>query len=119
MKQIVLVAALGLSACITPGKSATPGLGETGLVGGLRLRPIEIVEDSRCPALVRCVWEGRLVVRTEIRGPGWTQVRELELGIPQAVGENRVALISAHPAKATPGSIPPAAYRFTFAVSGR
>ena len=119
MKQIALIAALGLSACITPGNSATPGLGQTGLVGGLWLRPLEIVEDSRCPALVRCVWEGRLVVRTEIRGPGGTQVRELELGIPQAVGENRVALISAQPPKATPEPIPAAAYRFTYAVSGR
>lgn len=119
MKQIAFLAALALAGCVTPGTSATPGLGQTGLVGGLRIRPIAVVEDSRCPALVRCVSAGRLVVRARMNGPGWTQIRDFELGVPQAVDQYRVALMSAEPPKAVPGEIDPRVYRFTFAVSGR
>ncbi|HET9336717.1 MAG TPA: hypothetical protein VFO12_09960 [Sphingomicrobium sp.] len=78
-----------------------------------------MVEDSRCPALVRCVWAGRLTVRARMNGPGWTQIRDFELGVPQAVDQYRVALTAAEPQKAAPGEIDPRAYRFTFAVTGR
>ena len=29
------------------------------LGGGLRVRPLEVLEDSRCPQNARCVWAGR------------------------------------------------------------
>ena len=54
-----------------------------------------------------------------MNGPGWTQVRDFELGVPQAVDQYRVTLIAAEPQKATPGPIDPRAYRFTFDLSGR
>ncbi|HXG80768.1 MAG TPA: hypothetical protein VNJ05_03115 [Sphingomicrobium sp.] len=114
--------ALMLAACaIVPPANAGPtaGLGQVATVNGVKIRPIAVVEDSRCPALVRCVWEGRLIVRARMNGPGWTQIRDFELGVPQAVDQYRVALIAAEPPKAAPGEIDPRAYRFTFAVSGR
>lgn len=45
----------------------TGGLGETiVLAGSIRITPLEIVEDSRCPEKAVCVWEGRLRVRIRI-----------------------------------------------------
>ena len=121
MKAVVTLVALVLAACTTvPPANAGPtaGLGQVAVVDGLRIRPIETIEDSRCPALVRCVWAGKLIVRARMTGPGWTQIRDFELGVAQAVDQFRVTLTSAEPQKAAPGEIDPRAYRFTFAVSG-
>lgn len=122
MKAVVPLIALAFTACTTvPPASAGPtaGLGQIAAVDVIRIRPIKVVEDSRCPALARCVWEGRLTVRARMNGPGWTQIRDFELGVPQAVDQYRIALIQAEPQKAAPGPIDPRAYRFTFALSGR
>jgi hypothetical protein len=109
-----------LAACATvpPANSGpTAALGQIATVGDLSIRPIGVVEDSRCPAQVTCVWAGRLVVRARMTGPGWTQIRDFELGVFQAVDRYRVTLISAEPPKTTPGEIDRRAYRFTFAVA--
>ena len=121
MKAAVLLA-MGLAGCATAlpvGVGPTAGLGQVATVGNVRVRPIQLIEDSRCPAMVRCVWEGRLVVRARMNGPGWTQIRDFQLGVPQAVDQYRVTLIAAEPPKATPKPIEPGAYRFTFAATGR
>ena len=88
-------------------------------VNGIRIRPLAVVEDSRCPAQVQCVWAGRLVVRARMTGDGWTQIRDFELGVFQAVDRYRVTLITAEPPKTAPGEIDPRAYRFTFGAAGR
>jgi hypothetical protein len=121
MKAIALLA-IALAGCATVPTAAagpTAGLGQVAAVNGITIRPIEVIEDSRCPALVRCVWAGRVVVRARMSGPGWTQIRDFELGVPQAVDWNRVTLIAADPPKAAPGEIEPGAYRFTFTATGR
>lgn len=122
MKPLVLLTSLALTACATvpPVQSIpTAGLGQIAAGNGLQIRPIEVVEDSRCPAMVNCVWEGRLVVRARMYGSGWTQIRDFQLGVPQAVDWNHVTLISAEPPKAAPGKVDPRAYRFTFTAMGR
>ena len=67
MKMLVafLVAPL-LAACATvPPQApavATVKVGEATRLGPLGIRVDHIVEDSRCPAQVQCVWQGRLVI---------------------------------------------------------
>jgi hypothetical protein len=120
MKAVVTLIAFMLAGCATvPPANAGPtaALGQTAVVDGLRIRPIEVVEDSRCPATVQCVSAGTLIVRARLNGPGWTQIRDFELGVFQAVDRYRVTLIAAEPQKAAPGEIDRRAYRFTFAVS--
>lgn len=41
---------------------------------GLIVRPLEVVEDSRCPQNARCVWAGRLRVRVAVEGVGEREV---------------------------------------------
>ncbi len=39
-------------------------------VMGLAIRPIDVVEDSRCPKDVECVWAGRIRVAFTVSRPG-------------------------------------------------
>ena len=118
MKRLLFIAVLALSACTTAGTSATPGLGQVGRVDGLSVRPIAIVEDSRCPINAICVWAGRLVVRAEISGGDWRQTRDIELRKPQPIANGQLTLIEASPSKMADQPIAPGDYRFTFAFEG-
>ncbi len=119
MKRLIILAACALSGCVTPGTSATPGLGQVGLVDGLRVRPLAIVEDSRCPIDAVCVWAGRLVVRAEVSGGGWRETFNFELRRPQPVPGGQMTLVEAAPGKSAARPIAPADYRFTFAFGRR
>jgi len=116
-----LMAALALAACATmPATADSPAaaLGELASVGGLKVRPLRVIEDSRCPTNVVCVWAGRIVVRTEIQGGSWRQVRDLELGKGQQIADGALTLVAVAPAKIAGAGIDPRAYRFTFDFQG-
>lgn len=86
-------------------------LGGTARLGGLTVRPIAVVEDSRCPSDVACIWAGRLRLRAAVSGIGET---ELILGQPLALsGGGSLTLVAALPA---PRHRPPSgpATRFAF-----
>lgn len=88
--------------------------GQPTRIGTLVITPQTLVEDSRCPVNVRCVWAGRLVLKTRIDGAGWRETVDLTLGRPHATHGTFLLLVSAEPAKvAAPAHSPPAnAFRF-------
>ena len=113
-----LALAAALAACVTAQPvEAVPStrLGETVQIGGIGIRPLSVVEDSRCPANADCVWEGRIVVRTEVHGGGATSTHDLILGEQVAVARGRLALVAAEPQRNVREAIRPEAYRFAFA----
>ena len=120
MKAMLALIALALAGCATmPPAAAGPsaGFGQEAVVGGLRIRPIAIVEDSRCPVDVQCVWAGRLVILAEIdfRGGSDEFRGNLTLGQPLLWGTETVTLVAAQPQKrAGAAAIPGNAYLFTF-----
>lgn len=84
-------------------------------LGGVRLRPDRLVEDSRCPVNARCIWAGRAVVRVTIRDGEGARRINLTLGEPVDLANGRLALVAVSPEKMAGG--PPkrqAPYRFTF-----
>lgn len=86
-------------------------IGETAdLGGGLTVKPLEVIEDSRCPADVQCVWAGRLRLRAEVSGAP----QELTLGEPLQTGQGAVTLAVVSPGAWSqwPNGKPP--YRFGF-----
>lgn len=69
-------------------------IGQTAdLGGGLTVRPNAIVEDSRCPRNVQCLWEGRLRLRASVSGAE----AELTLGETLATPHGDLAFVIASP----------------------
>lgn len=122
MTRAFALLTLALAACATvPPVAANPttALGQTAYVDGLRVKPISIVEDSRCPVDVTCVWAGRLVILAEVDFHGGSESWRgpLTLGQPYAYGGETVTLVSAQSTKRTDTPAEPSDYRFTFAAS--
>ncbi len=78
-----------------PGAFAA-GLNETADLGnGLTVTPLQVLEDSRCPADVVCVWAGRLRLRANVSG------EDVEMTLGQATQTTHDAVLFAI-AKPTP-----------------
>ena len=121
MKAAAALIAVSLAGCATtPPANAGPtaAIGQTAYTNGLRVRPLQVVEDSRCPINAICVWAGRVVVRTEVIGGSWRQTRDLELGKGQQVADGTLTLVSAQPSKRADVPVDPSAYRFTYDFQG-
>jgi len=63
------------------------------LGGGLTVRPLAIIEDSRCPRNVQCLWAGRMRIRAMVSGVD----TELELGQPYQSDHGVVVFAIASP----------------------
>ncbi len=96
-------AALHASGVVTAGLNETADLG-----GGLTVRPIAVIEDSRCPVDVTCVWAGRLRLRANISGSD----AELTLGEPN--GAVVLTAVTPAPIAHWPSGTSKPAYRFGF-----
>jgi hypothetical protein len=72
------------------------GLNQTADLGnGLRVRPLKVLEDSRCPQNARCVWAGRLRLRVNVEGVGEREVTADE-GVVETTRGN-FALVAVSP----------------------
>ena|SRR5689334_14577051 len=70
------------------------GVGETADLGGrLTVRPLAVIEDSRCPNNVQCIWAGRLRLRANVSG----EEVELTLGQPLSTSHGSVTLTVVSP----------------------
>jgi hypothetical protein len=121
----VAVAALALSACATT-KPQTPlpdgknvAIGQQAYVDGPIVQPVAVLEDSRCPSTVRCVWAGQVRVKMLwIRSGGRQQPFEVTLGKRTQLADGSILLESVRPAKRANGAIPSKDYRFSFRFDG-
>ncbi|MEH3158366.1 MAG: hypothetical protein PGN08_05155 [Sphingomonas taxi] len=93
-------------------------LGEMAAVDGPKVRPDRVIEDSRCPADVQCVWAGRLIVRATVFGGGWSKQLDLTLGVPVPVADGMLTLVKATPKRSKSEAISPAHARFSFSFQG-
>jgi hypothetical protein len=120
MKRITLIAFLALCACATlpvpPAAGPTAAFGQVASLGPVRVTPLAVIEDSRCPARVRCIWAGRLRIQAVIVFNGGSEElrREMILGEPVTLPEGRLTLAEALPGTRPGERIAPGAYRFTF-----
>ena len=115
MKRFLILALLALASCasVPPlyANGPTAALGELAVLDGIAVKPLAVIEDSRCPILVRCIWAGRVRISAEVSGTG---TRELTLGEPAAVNGGTLTLVDVRPSKRTPEAIPQREYQFTF-----
>lgn len=54
--------------------------GETVVLKGVSIKFLEVVEDSRCPEGVNCIWAGRAIVKAQITSNGKTEEKILTFG---------------------------------------
>ena len=116
MKRATLLIAITLASCATTPSQAGPRarLGQVATVDRVRVRPLSVAEDSRCPINALCIWAGRIVIRAEVRAGGRVEIRKLELGKPQPITGGTLTLSSVEPSKVAGVATDPRAYRFTF-----
>lgn len=93
-------------------------LGQLAYVGGPRVRPDSIVEDSRCPAGTQCVWAGRVVLRATVFGGSWSRQVDLTLGTPVPIADGTLMLVSVEPGRRPGKPELQRQLRFTFAFQG-
>ena len=89
--------------------SVTAAFGRAVRINDMVLRPVAVIQDSRCPANANCVWAGQLIVEFETARR--SRIR-LELGKPLAIRGGRLTLAGASPETRAGATIPPASYRF-------
>jgi hypothetical protein len=121
MKRIFALVSLPVLAGCASAGAAEGGvrLGQTAHVSGPRVRPDQVLEDSRCPVDTQCVWAGRLIVRATVLGGAWSRQVELTLGIPVDVADGKLTLVEAVPDRRMGKQEGrPLPYRFTFQFQG-
>ena len=118
---MLLLAPLALSACVTaapPDRGgplvATTRIGEPVRVDGLRVVPLAVLEDSRCPVDVQCIQAGTVRIDARIRREGRVEVRQMELRKPIQVFGRELVLAEVRPERRSDREISPGDYRFTF-----
>ncbi|MEO8176446.1 MAG: hypothetical protein ABI626_07270 [Sphingomicrobium sp.] len=118
MKRIAPLALILLAACATVSPPVvagpTAGLGELSRSGDVWVRPLVLLEDSRCPATVQCVWAGQVRIRAEINSVRASTIRDMTLDKPELVSGGSVTLVDVQPSKLAPGATDSRVYRFTF-----
>ena len=119
----LLAAPLLLSGCIYYKNARSDGigraaLGETVTVNGPRVTPLAVLEDSRCPTSVKCVWAGQVRISVRIDLGSGNQTRELTLGKPAQVADGALTLVEVTPERRSTTPVYPEDYRFGFRFDG-
>lgn len=95
-------------------------LGETVAAYGVRITPERVLEDSRCPSDVECVWAGTVRLETRLESGVGTATQTFTVGTPITTEAEVVTLVSVLPYPTTPGvTISPEEYRFRFEITKR
>ncbi|MET0239635.1 MAG: hypothetical protein ABW184_07025 [Sphingobium sp.] len=108
-----------LGGCTTVSPTGRPDnvrIGQVAHVGGLRVTPESVIEDSRCPMNARCVWAGRVRLRVTVGGEGKAERRQLTLGEPSILNGHALVLTSVRPDRMANRALTPKDYRFDFEV---
>jgi hypothetical protein len=123
-KLFALSAASLLAACATlPAEATSDGVtfahfGQTVTVGGPRVTPIRLIEDSRCPIEARCIQAGEVRILARLRSGRGSATRELTLGKSIAVADGELELASVMPPRSVQRQIRMRDYRFGFRFAG-
>lgn len=87
-------------------------------IAGMSLTPLEVVEDSRCPSGVSCIWKGTVRIKVKLESEGTTtQTSELSFGNSVVFGDKKITLVSVNPPAISNMIINKSDYVFEFSVS--
>ncbi|HWK42586.1 MAG TPA: hypothetical protein VNR60_11715 [Croceibacterium sp.] len=103
---------------VTPDGIARAALGQKVYVDGPHVTPLEVLEDSRCPKGMQCVWAGRVKLSVRIDLGSRSETREIASDAPIEVADGRLSLVEIEPEKIAEKPGEPANYRFGFRFAG-
>lgn len=109
----------GGGATTTNAESTTVRINETIKILGVSLTPVEVVEDSRCPVDVVCVWAGDVRVRAQLSSGLGDSSIIFRLNTPITTETEMITLTKVTPTTTAGQTIAPESYRFTFTVRKR
>ncbi len=69
-------------------------IGETVVLKGVSIKFLEVLEDSRCPKGVNCIWAGRARVKVEVTSKGKKEEKILTFGEVKPGEEKNTNLFS-------------------------
>ncbi len=119
----LLAAAAMMSGCVTTQHYNEDGsidarLGETVRFGSIRVTPLKVLEDSRCPMEARCIWAGRVKLSVRYNAGSGDRIGELASDQPLRLRDGLLELQSVMPPRSVRGTLVPRDYRFTLTFSG-
>ncbi len=106
-----IVSGTKVTVMVKLGKSVE-ALGET-------IEPLKVVQDSRCPRDVQCIWAGTVQLEVQVLGGMGPGTLTLELGKPGTTEVNEITLTDVKPAPKSTVDIADSDYIFTFEVTRR
>ncbi len=90
---------------------------ESKTIGQLTITPNAIIEDSRCPGNVNCIWAGQIIISVQLSSPNTpTQTYDMELGDSVTFGNYVIGFDDVRPYPNTESPIAPADYQFNFTI---
>jgi len=124
---LIAVMLLGLSVVSAAAQTAETVKVEAGKQasaqhGKVRIKFIEVVEDSRCPVGVACVWAGNAKVKAEVSYKGKKKIVELNTGIAERSADVDVwtiELVSLMPRRTKEAKPGPVRYVAAFTITQR
>lgn len=88
------------------------------VIAGMSATPLEVVEDSRCPSGVNCIWKGTFRVKVKLESDGnTTRTSELSFGNSVVFGDKKITLVTVNPPAISNLIINKGDYVFEFSVS--
>jgi len=112
---IALLAGLSACASIPPDSDgiARAGIAQTAYVGGPKVTPLAVMEDSRCPQRTQCAWAGQVRILVRIETGAGSQTKEMTSGKPVQVMDGLLELVETRPHPVA-GAAPIASTDYTF-----
>lgn len=105
--KLTLILPLAITACATAPAPALeiPGcrngscihMGESQDFGSLRVTPLEVLEDSRCPIEADCIWEGTFRIKAQLDMGHESITVELKAYEPLAINGGTLTLAEVAP----------------------
>lgn len=83
------------------------------------ITPLSVLQDSRCPVGVQCIWAGTVKLKARLSSGLGTATQEFTLGEPITTEVEVVTLKSVAPAPVAGVAIPEGDYVFQFEVAKR
>lgn len=101
----------------SPVSGVALSIGESKVIGGVKLTLNRIVSDSRCPIDVQCIQAGNLVVNISLQGELDTETTDISSQSSHQFGNYLVSITKISPEKKSSVSTDPLSYRVSFSVT--